>query len=143
LHFVEKEISVLQSVIETKRATIKIQIAENVLIRFNAGYLSSIIHNFLSNALKYQTPDTPPEILIQAWEVPDFVALEVSDNGIGIDLNKFGDQIFGLFKTFYKSPDSRGLGLYMSKIQMVALGGTVFVKSSPGKSSSFGARFPK
>jgi sensor histidine kinase regulating citrate/malate metabolism len=48
--------------------------------------------------------------------------LIVTDNGIGIDLNKHGDKLFGLNNTFHNRPDVKGVGLYLTKTQVEALG---------------------
>jgi signal transduction histidine kinase len=65
------------------------------------------------------------------------VVLEISDNGIGIDLDKFGDQLFGMYKTFTGNPDSKGLGLFISKNQIDAMNGTVTVQSVLNEGTTF------
>jgi signal transduction histidine kinase len=141
--WVQKELVVFQKEVERKNAQIQIDIPSGFRIFCNPGYLSSVVHNFLSNALKYSHKERAPKVIIRVFSSDGYDLFEVEDNGIGIDLNRFGDQIFGLFKTFYKRPDSKGLGLYISKIQVEAMGGSVYVFSEPGVGSRFGARFPQ
>jgi signal transduction histidine kinase len=65
------------------------------------------------------------------------VILEVSDNGLGINLDRYGHQVFKLRKTFHRHPDSRGIGLFMIKNQIEAMGGKIKVNSVEGEGSTF------
>jgi len=69
--------------------------------------------------------------------------LEFKDNGLGIDLNKFGSKIFGLRKTFHRNKDSNGVGLFITKAQVEAMKGTITVKSTPNVGSTFTIYLPK
>lgn len=93
-------------------------------------YLESIFLNLLSNSLKYNHPDRTPVILFKTYLDKDgHVVLEVSDNGLGINLSRYGHQIFKLHKTFHRHPESRGIGLFMIKNQIEALGGEISIRS--------------
>ena len=63
--------------------------------------------------------------------------LEISDNGIGIDLVKNGNKIFGMYKTFSNNPASKGVGLFITKNQIEAMGGSITVKSEPNAGTIF------
>lgn len=63
--------------------------------------------------------------------------MEVSDNGLGIDLVKYGDKLFGMHKTFHDNPNAKGIGLFITKNQIEALGGKISVKSETNKGSTF------
>lgn len=63
--------------------------------------------------------------------------LEISDNGIGIDMKVNGSKLFGLFKTFTHNPDSKGVGLFISKNQIESMGGRVTVESELNKGTTF------
>jgi signal transduction histidine kinase len=67
--------------------------------------------------------------------------LQVSDNGLGIDLTKHGEQIFGMYKTFHGNANARGIGLFMTKNQVESLGGKISVESEPNKGTAFKIRF--
>jgi signal transduction histidine kinase len=71
------------------------------------------------------------------------VVLVVEDNGIGIDMKKFGHQVFKLRKTFHDHPDSRGIGLFMVKNQVEAMGGEIQVVSEVEKGCTFVIHFGK
>jgi sensor histidine kinase regulating citrate/malate metabolism len=55
--------------------------------------------------------------------------LIVTDNGIGIDLNKHGDKLFGLNNTFHNHPDVKGVGSYLTKTQVEAYEGSISEQS--------------
>ena len=65
----------------------------------------------------------------------------MSDNGQGIDMEKFGDKLFGLHKTFHEHQEARGVGLFLVKTQVEALGGTISVSSEVDKGTIFTIRF--
>lgn len=108
-----------------------------------APYVESILYNLLSNAIKYRHPDRDPVIGIKTAVENDFVCLSVSDNGIGIDLARHKHNMFNLYKRFHLHMEGRGLGLYLVKTQMIALGGRVDVESTPDKGSTFLLYFKK
>jgi signal transduction histidine kinase len=56
---------------------------------------------------------------------------------LGIDLTKNADKIFGLYKTFHGNDDARGIGLFITKSQIEAMGGKVEVDSEVGEGTTF------
>lgn len=69
--------------------------------------------------------------------------MNIKDNGLGIDLNKYKDSIFGLYKTFHKNNDARGVGLYLTKNQIENMGGKIEVESTLHVGSTFKIYFKK
>lgn len=100
-------------------------------------YLYSIFYNLISNSLKYSNPLLTPEITIKTRKIDGGIELSFSDNGIGIDLVKHEDKIFGLYNRFHLHKEGKGMGLFMVKTQVEALGGTIRVKSEPGTGTEF------
>lgn len=100
-------------------------------------YLESILQNLVTNALKYSHPERKPEVKIRTYEKQGQGWLSVEDNGVGIDLERFGKKLFGLRKTFHDNEDARGVGLFITKAQVEAMGGSIEVKSKVGKGSIF------
>jgi signal transduction histidine kinase len=100
-------------------------------------YLESILYNLISNAIKYRRPDIQSEVKISTYSESGRVVLEVADNGMGIDLRRYGHQVFKLHKIFHKGHESKGLGLFIMKNQIETLGGSVSVESEPNKGSIF------
>ncbi|WP_256012981.1 PAS domain-containing sensor histidine kinase [Desertivirga xinjiangensis] len=101
------------------------------------SYIQSIIHSLLSNAIKFKDHTRPLKIAIKAVRRSEGVLIEFSDNGIGIDLNVYKDQIFGLYKRFSDQSEGKGLGLHMTKAQVESLGGNITVESEVGKGTTF------
>ena len=71
----------------------------------------------------------------------DNVTLFFKDNGMGIDLERNRDKIFGLYQRFHNHPDSKGLGLYLVKSQVESLGGSISVESEVDKGTTFTITF--
>lgn len=106
-------------------------------IHYPKVYLKSILYNLLSNAIKYSHPEGLPKIWVSVRLAAGRVALHVKDNGLGIDMERYYDRIFKLNQTFHTGYDSKGLGLYITKTQVEALGGTITVESKPDEGSEF------
>ncbi|RFM30248.1 sensor histidine kinase [Deminuibacter soli] len=105
------------------------------------AYMESIMLNLLSNAIKYKHPDRNPEIIIRSAIQGTAKYLTVEDNGLGIDLHKHRDQLFGMYKTFHNNADARGIGLFITKNQIEALGGAIEVESKVNQGTKFTIRF--
>src|SRR5204862_7039039 len=84
-------------------------------MEYSAVYLESIMQNMLSNALKYHSPKRTPIIRFETLKSNDGIMLEITDNGLGIDLKRHGSKIFGLNKVFHDHPEAKGIGLFMTK----------------------------
>jgi signal transduction histidine kinase len=110
-------------------------------IWYSSIYLESIFLNLLSNSIKYMKPKKSPEISIKTYQTGDDIQLEFSDNGIGIDLEKHGDDIFRFGKTFLPDSDGKGIGLYLIKNQIRTMGDDIEVESKPGFGTTFRINF--
>ncbi|TRX39705.1 sensor histidine kinase [Flavobacterium restrictum] len=110
-------------------------VSDLVFVNFNPAYLESILLNFITNAIKYAHPDRFPSIEFR-FETSKFV-LAISDNGLGIDLDKYGDQLFGMYKTFHKNEDAQGIGLYITKNQIEAMNASIDVTSEIAAGTTF------
>lgn len=119
------------------------EIPDDVTIKAMPAYLNSILTNCITNSIKYRSEDKTPIIILSAEEDENYTILSIEDNGLGIDLEKYGDQLFGLYKTFHRNKDSRGIGLYITKNQMEAMKGKITVESNPGQGSIFRFHFNK
>jgi PAS domain S-box-containing protein len=101
------------------------------------SYLYSIFYNLVSNSIKYRQTGIPPVISITSRKTGNKVELRFKDNGKGIDLKKNGSQLFGLYKRFDTTAEGKGMGLFMVKTQVEALGGGIKVSSKPGEGTEF------
>lgn len=116
---------------------------DNVSIYSNKAYLESILLNLLTNSIKYKSNERELIIIISIFDYPNFTELTFEDNGIGIDLNKYSDKLFGLYQRFHNYPDSKGLGLYLVKSQIESMGGEIRVESEVNKGTKFIIKFKK
>jgi PAS domain S-box-containing protein len=104
-------------------------------------YLHSIFFNLISNSVKYRRQRVHSVINIHSRLLKNKIELIFADNGMGIDLNKNGDQIFGLYKRFHSNIEGKGMGLFMVKTQVETLGGKISVKSEENKGTEFKIEF--
>lgn len=131
----------LQAFLVNNNALIINQIPQKLTINVVADYLDSILMNFITNAVKYSQPERRPVIVLTCESKNGYTILNIADNGSGIDLKKYGDKLFGMYKTFHDHKDSRGIGLYISKNQIEAMNGKVEVESAVGKGTTFKIHF--
>lgn len=103
--------------------------------------VTSILYNLASNAIKYRSPQRPLHLKIQSIQGQGMIVLTVSDNGLGMNLEQFNRNIFGLYKRFHTHTDGKGLGLYLVKLQIESLGGTVEVSSELNVGTTFKVTF--
>jgi PAS domain S-box-containing protein len=104
-------------------------------------YVESIMLNLLSNALKYFSSERKPVIRFESWVGDNTVMMHVSDTGLGIDLERYGHQVFKLRKTFHRHPESRGVGLFLIKNQIEAMGGSITIASDIKIGTTFTINF--
>lgn len=129
--------NVLSEQITSKEVSISTILPNDVIINYNPAYLESILYNIISNSIRYSHPERKPAIVIK-WSVEnDTKVLQISDNGVGIDLVKNADKIFGMYKTFTNNVDSKGIGLFITKNQIDAMGGNITVESEPNIGTTF------
>jgi PAS domain S-box-containing protein len=120
-----------------RKATIINKVSDDIFINYNRAYLESILLNLLSNALRYSHPEREPVISFTCFQENEQLVLSVADNGIGIDLKKHGENMFGIYQTFNGNADARGFGLFITKNQIEAMGGKIVVESTVGKGTTF------
>ncbi len=108
------------------------------------NFIQEIMNNLLGNALKY-TPKGGT-VWVNVRGDGDRVLINVTDTGMGIS----ADDIQHVFQKFYRADNSdtreiggTGLGLYLVKQRVEALGGKVWVESSFGEGSTFYVSLPR
>ncbi|RYU95362.1 PAS domain S-box protein [Emticicia agri] len=110
-------------------------------VNFNETYLESILLNLLTNAIKYRSYTKPLKISITTKHQGGFVVLTFEDNGIGVDLERHREKMFGLYQKFHDRPNSKGMGLYLIRSQLESLGGSIDVESKVDKGTKFILKF--
>jgi len=106
------------------------------------SYMQSIFFNLISNSIKYRQPHTRPLIDIKTSRVNGELVIYYKDNGLGIDLNKKGGQVFGLYKRFHDHVEGKGMGLFMVKTQVETLRGSITIASEVNNGTLFTLVFP-
>ena len=130
-------IATLGANIKASDAQITADFGEVSEISYIPAYLESIFQNLLTNAIKYQHPDRKPVINCHTKKDGDHIYLVCEDNGLGIDLKRFGDQLFGMYRTFHQNKDAKGIGLFITRNQVEALGGSINVESTVNAGTKF------
>lgn len=101
------------------------------------AYLDSIFLNFLTNGIKYRALNRDSYVTVSSENIGDYLKIIIQDNGLGIDMKRHGNKIFGMYKTFHKNADARGIGLFITKNQIEAMGGRIEVESEEGRGTKF------
>ncbi|HYF67392.1 MAG TPA: ATP-binding protein [Ohtaekwangia sp.] len=107
-----------------------------------SSYVENILYNLLSNSIKYRHAERPLKIHVFTCREGDDLCLIVRDNGIGFDMEQNRDNLFKLYKRFHDHVEGKGLGLYMIKTQVQALGGKVEAESTLDEGALFKIFFP-
>lgn len=104
--------------------------------------IQSVFYNLLSNAIKYRSDQRGLIIQVRSRAVGVNGYIEFEDNGIGIDVDKFKDSLFKLFKRFHTHVEGRGLGLYLIKSQIESLNGSIHLESVVDQGTIFTVMIP-
>lgn len=141
--------SLLEEIKETERELIrktKVNISSDFTsapsIKSVKGYMRSIFQNLISNGIKYRYGDIP-KINVSSYEDEKHIYLKFEDNGVGIDLEKNGGKLFGLYSKFHLNKEGKGMGLFMVKNQVESLGGEIGVQSKVNEGTTFTIKFRK
>lgn len=141
--FVEKAMYNIIAMAQNAEAIIYNEIDESLKVKGIPAYLDSIILNFLTNAIKYKSQHRTPIIELGSSIEDDFVVLTIKDNGLGIDMKKYGDKLFKMYNTFHLNEDAIGIGLFITKNHIESLGGKVTVTSEVDVGTEFSIYFKK
>jgi PAS domain S-box-containing protein len=105
------------------------------------SYLYSILHNLITNALKYRSYERNLQLHLKTFTIPNYICMSITDNGLGIDLSREKEKVFGLYNRFHAHTEGRGLGLHLVKTQTELLGGKVEVESKVNVGTTFNIYF--
>lgn len=134
---INKILTAFNEQIDKEKITIEQNITKDLKLNTIPTYFESILFNLVSNAIKYKSPKRKLVLKISAVKDKKKTVITFEDNGIGIDLIKNKDKIFGMYKTFHNNSDAIGLGLFMTKNKVNVLGGTIKVESKINEGSIF------
>jgi signal transduction histidine kinase len=137
----QKVTSQLQDKIQESKATITYDLQIDQCVSVPA-YLESIMFNLISNALKYRSDKRPLEISITSTNENNHCVVRVRDNGSGFDATAVKEKLFQPYQRFHQGVEGKGLGLFMVKTQVEALGGYLEVDSRPDEGATFTLHLP-
>lgn len=139
---VQKIQNSISALIKTENVSIITDFSAVVQYFTIKSYFHSIFYNLIINSIKYRIPTRPLLVTITSKERDNKVILSFKDNGSGIDLEKKGRQVFGLYKRFHTDIEGKGMGLFMVKSQVEFLGGKISVRSQPNQGTEFDIELP-
>ena len=137
----QRVVKLTNQIIKQKEVELKISIEESHMVKAYPAYLDSIFHNLITNALKYGITDHSKELEIYANHEPSGTSVFFKDHGLGIDLEKNKDKMFKLGSRLHNTSDGQGLGLFMTKRQLEAMGATIEVQSEVNQGTTFKLHF--
>ncbi len=133
----QKTFSMLQDQIRPEY-TIEVDFEDARVVFSLRAMIQSILYNLVSNAIKYRNPERNLHVLLKTSTLPDGnIVLQVSDNGLGFNIESQRENLFKLYRRFHTHVDGKGLGLYLVKTQVDTLGGTIEVESEVNRGTSF------
>jgi two-component system cell cycle sensor histidine kinase/response regulator CckA len=138
----QRAMDIVRSEVEDRgaRVSVALEATDHSLV-VDSQRLQQVFWNILRNAYKF-TP-AEGEVAVRTYNPgPDTIAVEISDNGIGIE-PRFLEKIFDAFEQVDTRREGLGLGLAISKAIIEAHGGTIRARSDgPGKGATFAIELP-
>lgn len=125
------------------RGRVRIE-SERRLVTLDPDRVEQVIRNLVENALKFSSPDVP--VTVSARLVDGAVEIAVKDRGVGIA----AEELPYIFERFHQATDvltrentGAGLGLFITRRLVEAMGGRIEVDSTPGAGSTFRVLIPQ
>lgn len=107
-------------------------------LEYGRSTLRTIVLNLLTNAVKYRHPERAPQVAVRTCLTDNQPVLEVQDNGLGMDLERHGAELFQLFRRFHpQAGEGTGVGLFLVNRLVQAQGGRIEVESEEGQGTTF------
>jgi PAS domain S-box-containing protein len=128
-------------VIQKEKVEIITDFQEVPVLHSIKTYLHSVFYNLIFNSVKYRQIQREPVLKIKSRQKEGKVIINFEDNGVGIDLEKRGNEIFGLYKRFHHHVEGKGMGLFMVKTQVELMGGKIKVSSEVDEGTIFTIEF--
>ncbi|WP_157593625.1 PAS domain S-box protein [Pontibacter actiniarum] len=140
-HLLEEVCVALEKEIAQSGASVSCSFEDAPSVVTVKSFASSIMFNLVCNAIKYRHPERKPRVDVTTYRVNGYLCLQIQDNGLGIDLERQRDKVFGLYKRFHPKIEGKGIGLHLVKTQTELLGGKVEVESQPNLGTTFRVYF--
>ncbi len=129
---------------EERQAQITVKVGPEATVIADAPMLKVVLHNLLSNALKFTRDRLAPAISIEHQVEQEHDLLVVRDNGVGFDA-KQKDQVFGVFKRMHRADQFEGTGVGLAIVHRVVAkhGGEVWAESTIGQGTAIHIKLPR
>ncbi len=141
---IAQEVEAMQQLAESHDMMIAYtQPAKFPILEVDADKLRQVIMNFIDNAIYYSRPKST--IAVKAYVEHGYALVEVHDQGIGVpksEQDKLFTKFFRAGNARRQRPDGTGVGLFLARKIVTALGGEIIFSSQEGKGSVFGFRLP-
>ena len=131
----------IRTLFKEKEVIYTIDVPKSHNLKAVPAYLDSILLNLFTNSIKYSAPNRQSQIMVSSKKEGNQVVIAFSDNGQGIDLDRHGRKIFGMYKTFHGNKDAKGIGLFITKNQIEAMNGKIEVESVVDVGTTFNLYF--
>ncbi len=99
------------------------------MVYTNGKKLYSMLAHLIENAIKFRSDKRQPEIRLKVMDMHHYQVFTVRDNGLGIDMRRYGKKVFYPYQRFHRFLSGKGLGLYFVRLQAESLGGKVEISS--------------
>ena len=139
---IEDVLSQINDLVIETQPIIEINFVRTLSLHFNRTYMESILMNLFTNSIKFRAPDRTLIISLYAKSSADNFLLTFTDNGIGVDVNRHKERLFGLYQKFHSHPEGKGFGLFLIKSQIESLGGKIKMESTVNVGTKFIIEFP-
>ncbi|MDB5282598.1 MAG: multi-sensor signal transduction histidine kinase [Bacteroidota bacterium] len=135
--------STLQHDLDAVGGSIEISLGKLATLNFPYVHFKSIFYNIMGNAIKYRDPSRALVIKVTAVEMNEAIGFVIEDNGLGIDLSRNREKLFGIFKRFHDHVEGTGIGLHIVKSIVDSYEGVIDVHSTVAKGTTFVITFNK
>ncbi|MEP2023028.1 MAG: PAS domain S-box protein [Reichenbachiella sp.] len=138
---VQRVLKLTNQIIKRKEVVLHVNIEDSHIIKAFPAYLDSVFHNLITNALKYGITDQSKTIDIYSCKEATGTSVFIEDHGLGMDLLKYKEKLFKLGTRLHDTSDGQGLGLFMTKRHLEAMGAKIEVQSEVNHGTTFKLHF--
>lgn len=134
---VQKILQAVHQLAEGTGVSLINDVAPKTIIRGVYPFLNGVILNLVTNGIKFKSEQKASYVKISSDSDTGHTFIYCEDNGLGIDLERHRSKLFGMYKKFHSDRESKGLGLFVAKNQIEAMGGQIDVQSEVNKGTTF------